>query len=85
MPEILIYTSTFCPYCTMAKRLLDKKGATYMEINVDTRPELREEMQRKTKRRTVPQIYIGDQHIGGFDDLHALDRQQKLDELLAII
>jgi len=69
----------------MAKRLLDKKGATYMEINVDTQPGLREEMQQKTKRRTVPQIYIGDQHIGGFDDLHALDRQQKLDELLAII
>lgn len=56
-----------------------------MEINVDTQPGLREEMQRKTNRRTVPQIYIGDQHIGGFDDLHALDRQRKLDDLLAII
>ncbi len=83
MPEILIYSSTICPYCIMAKRLLDKKGAHYHEINVDAEPGLREEMMQKTKRRTVPQIYIGDYHVGGFDDLQALDRQQKLDPLLA--
>ncbi len=83
MPEILIYTTTICPYCIMAKRLLDKKGASYTEINVDAKPGLREEMMQKTKRRTVPQIYIGDFHVGGFDDLHALEQQKKLDSLIA--
>ena len=85
MPEILIYTTTICPYCVMAKRLLDKKGAAYTEINVDTQSGLREEMMRKTKRRTVPQIYIGDLHVGGFDDLYALEQQKKLDTLLRIV
>lgn len=83
MPEILIYTTHICPYCIMAKRLLDKKGVGYTEINVDGNSELREEMMRKTKRRTVPQIYIGDFHVGGFDELHTLDQQKKLDALLA--
>jgi glutaredoxin 3 len=82
MPEILIYTTKICPYCIMAKRLLDKKGAAYTEINVDTQAGLREEMMRKTKRRTVPQIYIGDLHVGGFDELYALEQQKKLDTLL---
>jgi glutaredoxin 3 len=84
MPEILIYTTTICPYCVMAKRLLDKKGASYTEINVGTQTGLREEMMRKTKRRTVPQIYIGDFHVGGFDDLYALEQQKKLDALLGL-
>ena len=84
MPEILIYTTTICPYCVMAKRLLDKKGAAYTEINVDTQTGLRDEMMRKTKRRTVPQIYIGDLHVGGFDDLYALEQQKKLDSLLGL-
>jgi glutaredoxin 3 len=83
MPEILIYTTKICPYCIMAKRLLDKKGAVYTEINVDNNPELRVEMMQKTQRRTVPQIYIGELHVGGFDELHALDQQKKLDPLLA--
>ena len=82
MPEILIYTTNICPYCIMAKRLLDKKGASYTEINVDSQAGLREEMMRKTKRRTVPQIYIGDLHVGGFDDLYALEQQKRLDTLL---
>ncbi|CCE23409.1 glutaredoxin 3 [Methylotuvimicrobium alcaliphilum] len=82
MSNIIIYTSTFCPYCTMAKRLLDKKGAVYSEINVDAEPGLRQEMVLKTKRRTVPQIYIGDFHVGGFDDLYALEQQSRLDPLL---
>ena len=82
MPKILIYTTNICPYCVMAKRLLDKKGATYTEINVDNQTGLREEMMRKTKRRTVPQIYIGDLHVGGFDELYALEQQKKLDALL---
>lgn len=83
MPNILIYTTKICPYCVMAKRLLDKKGASYTEINLDGEPQLREEMMRKTNRRTVPQIYIGDVHVGGFDELYALEQQHKLDEMLA--
>lgn len=66
----------------MAKRLLTAKGATYKELNVDTTAGLREEMMQKTKRRTVPQIYIGERHIGGFDDLRALDLKKELDALL---
>ena len=81
-PKILIYTANLCPYCVMAKRLLDKKKVSYSEINVDSKPHLRQEMMQLTRRRTVPQIYIGDFHVGGFDDLMALDRQQKLDSLL---
>jgi glutaredoxin 3 len=84
MPEILIYTSNLCPYCTMAKRLLDRKGVKYTELNVDSKPGLREEMMTRTKRRTVPQIYIGDYHVGGCDDLYALDRSNKLDPLLSV-
>jgi len=84
MPEILIYTASICPYCIMAKKLLDRKGVVYTEINVDTNPGLRQEMMEKTKRRTVPQIYIGDRHIGGFDDLHALDMRKELDPLLQL-
>ncbi|MFI3158486.1 MAG: glutaredoxin 3 [Methylococcaceae bacterium] len=84
MSEIQIYTTNICPYCMMAKRLLDKKGVSYTEINVDAKPGLREEMMLKTKRRTVPQIYIGDFHVGGFDELYALDQQNKLDDLLTV-
>ena len=69
----------------MAKRLLDRKGLTYTEINVDEKEGLREEMMARTKRRTVPQIYIGDFHVGGFDELYALDQQKKLDAMLAIV
>lgn len=83
MAEILIYTANLCPYCTMAKRLLDKKGVSYTEINVDAEPGMREKMMQLTKRRTVPQIYIGERHIGGFDDMYALDQQKGLDPLLA--
>jgi glutaredoxin 3 len=84
MPEIQIYTTSICPYCIMAKRLLDKKGVHYTEINVDAKPGLREQMMIKTNRRTVPQIYIGDYHVGGFDELYELDRQKKLDDLLTV-
>ncbi len=82
MPEILIYTSSLCPYCTMAKKLFEKKGVTYSEINVDSKPGLRQEMMQQTQRRTVPQIFINDQHIGGFDDLYALELKNELDPLL---
>ncbi len=83
MTEIIIYTTKICPYCIMAKRLLAQKGVKYTEINVDEEAGLREEMMAKTKRRTVPQIYIGDFHVGGFDELFALERSQKLNDLLS--
>ncbi|MGY6276917.1 glutaredoxin 3 [Methylomonas sp. MgM2] len=82
MSEIVIYTGRFCPYCTMAKRLLDRKGAMYTEIDVDSEPSLREELMQRTNRRTIPQIFIGERHIGGFDDLQAMDMKKELDALL---
>lgn len=66
----------------MAKKLFDRKGVSYSEVNVDSKPGLRQEMMNKTKRRTVPQIYIGDYHVGGFDDLHTLEMKKELDLLL---
>jgi glutaredoxin 3 len=81
-PEILIYTSTICPYCIMAKRLLDKKGVSYEEINVDRESGMREKMMQESERRTVPQIFIGDKHIGGFDELYALEINDQLDALM---
>jgi glutaredoxin 3 len=82
MPPITIYTSEYCPYCTAAKRLLKSKGAAFREIDVDGRPELRAEMTRKAGRHTVPQIWIGDTHVGGCDDLYALEDDGKLDAML---
>jgi glutaredoxin 3 len=84
MVEIIIYSGSFCPYCTMAKRLLERKGVAFTEIDIDSQPGLREEIMHKTQRRTVPQIYIADRHIGGFDELYALDKQNLLDPLLGI-
>ena len=81
MAEIVIYTTKICPYCIMAKRLLTQKGLAYTEINVEN-PAAREELIKKTNRRTVPQIYIGDVHVGGFDELYALEQQKKLDVLV---
>ena len=81
--HVLMYSTAVCPYCIMAERLLKAKGVENIEkIRVDLEPEQRAEMMQKTGRRTVPQIYIGDTHVGGFDDLSALDRQGKLDGLL---
>ena len=83
MPKVLIYATAMCPYCVNAERLLTAKGVKEInKIRVDLYPELRVEMMQKTGRRTVPQIYIGEQHIGGFDDLRALDLAGKLDPLL---
>ena len=83
MAKVLMYTSTYCPYCTNADRLLHSKGVMEIEkIQVDTAPELKIAMMEKTGRRTVPQIYIGDRHIGGFDDLRSLDLAGGLDSLL---
>ena len=84
MAKVLMYTNAYCPYCTNAERLLHSKGVTEIEkIQVDAAPELKVAMMEKTGRRTVPQIYIGDCHIGGFDDLRALDLAGGLDPLLA--
>jgi glutaredoxin 3 len=81
--NILMYTTAVCPYCINAERLLTAKGVKEInKIRVDLQPELRQEMMQKTGRRTVPQIYIGEQHIGGFDDLRALDLAGGLDKLL---
>lgn len=83
MPNIVMYTTAYCPYCNNAERLLTAKGVTEInKIRVDLQPELRIEMIQKTGRRTVPQIYIDDRHIGGFDELRALDLAGKLDPLL---
>ncbi|MFA6041890.1 MAG: glutaredoxin 3 [Methylophilus sp.] len=85
MANILMYTTAVCPYCMNAERLLQSKGVTNIEkIRVDMQPELRLEMMEKTGRRTVPQIYIGDYHVGGFDDLRALDLAGELDDLLKL-
>jgi glutaredoxin 3 len=81
--HVVMYTTAVCPYCTMAERLLRSKGVAEIEkIRVDVDPGVRETMMKKTGRRTVPQIYIGETHVGGFDDLSALDRAGKLNELL---
>lgn len=84
MAKIVMYTSAVCPYCINAERLLASKGVTEInKIRVDLQPEKREEMIAQTGRRTVPQIFIDDRHIGGFDDLRALDLAGGLDPLLA--
>ena len=84
MPSVEIYTTPSCPYCHAAKRLLDRKGVPYAEIDVSRDPGLRQAMtQRANGRRTVPQIFIGARHVGGCDDIHALDHAGKLDPLLA--
>lgn len=82
MARVLMYTTAICPYCINAKKLLAEKGIVPEEIRVDSRPGLREEMMSKSGQRTVPQIWIGDFHVGGFTDLWALDKAGKLDSLL---
>jgi glutaredoxin 3 len=80
--SITIYTTPTCPYCTAAKALLGNKKAAFTEIDISTQPELREEMMRRSDRRTVPQIFIGTTHVGGYDDLAELDSAGRLDSLL---
>ncbi len=84
MAKVLMYSTAVCPYCVRAEQLLTRKGVTDIEkVRVDLDPARREEMMQKTGRRTVPQIYIGDTHVGGCDDLYELEHQGKLDPLLA--
>ncbi len=85
MPDITIYTKGWCPYCSAAKALLEAKGAAFTEISIEGRPEDRQAMMaRSGGRNTVPQIFIGSRHVGGCDDLHALDADGRLDALLAV-
>ena len=81
--EVTIYTANRCTYCNATKRLLDNKGIKYREVLIDDDPVLRKEMLVRAQRQTVPQIFIGDVHIGGFDDLTELNHEGKLDELLS--
>lgn len=83
MSQVVIYTSAWCPYCIRAKQMLTAKGIDFQEIVVDGKPELRAEMKEKAGKNSVPQIWINDQHIGGCDDLFALEQAGKLDTLLA--
>ena len=83
MPAITIYTKSWCPYCSAAKKLLTEKGAAFTEIDIEKKPEARAEMIQKAKgRSTVPQIFIGEKHVGGCDDLYALDDRGQLEPLL---
>ncbi|MBC3385031.1 glutaredoxin 3 [Pseudomonas sp. SWRI179] len=82
MPHVVVYSSDYCPYCSRAKQLLAHKGVAFEEIKVDGKPQLRAEMTQKARRTSVPQIWIGDTHVGGCDDLFALERAGKLDALL---
>ena len=82
MAKVLMYLTASCPYCQSADRLLQEKGVPVEKIRVDLEPARRAEMMQKSGRRTVPQIWIGERHVGGCDDLHALERAGKLDALL---
>ena len=84
MSKVLMYSTAVCPFCVRAEQLLKRKGVTEIEkVRVDLEPDRREEMMQKTGRRTVPQVYIGATHVGGCDELYELERQGKLDSLLA--
>lgn len=82
-PQIVIYSKEYCPYCRMARQLLDNKGVDYQLIDIEGKHELRDRMIERSGRRTVPQIFVGEHHVGGFDDLNALERKGRLDDLLA--
>ena len=82
-PEITLYSTAICPYCVAAKNFLKSKGAQWTEVRIDLDPEQREKMMALTRRTSVPQIFIGDFHVGGYDDMIALHREGKLEPLLA--
>jgi glutaredoxin 3 len=81
-PAITLYVSDWCPYCQRAKNLLQQKQVVFSEINIEEDEKFREEMMARSNRRTVPQIFIGDKHVGGCDELYALDRSGELDRLI---
>jgi glutaredoxin 3 len=82
MTKVIVYSSDFCPYCQRAKALLQERGAVFEEIVVDGKPDVRARMTEMTGRTSVPQIFIGERHVGGCDDLHALDARGELAPLL---
>jgi glutaredoxin 3 len=84
MPHVVMYTTAICPYCVRAKMLLQRKGIDYEERRIEGSRELMREMLERSQRRTVPQIFIDDFHVGGFDDLAELDMEGRLDELLGV-
>lgn len=84
MAKVEVYSTGSCPYCVRARKLLEKKGVQYIEFRVDEKPELRGEMEQRSGRTSVPQIFIDDRHIGGFDDISELDFAGELDGLLGL-
>jgi glutaredoxin 3 len=84
MAEVILYSTRFCPYCVRAKNLLERKGVPFSEVRIDTDTTQRDIMIEKSGRRTVPQIFIGDFHVGGCDDLYALDARGELDSKLGL-
>jgi glutaredoxin 3 len=83
LSNVLIYSTAVCPYCVAAKNFLKNKGVSYTEVRIDTDPQQRQEMMQRARRTSVPQIFVGDTHVGGYDDLVALDRAGGLQPLLA--
>lgn len=81
--KVVMYTTSWCPYCARARRLFEEKGVPFTEIDVEEVPGAREQMRARSGRHTVPQIFIGELHLGGFDDTRALDQKGELDRLLA--
>ncbi len=84
MPEVVMYSTRLCPYCIRARMLLDRKGVEYVDIRIDQEPDRRPEMEARSGRTTVPQIFIGGRHVGGCDDIYALEHAGELDALLGI-
>jgi glutaredoxin 3 len=84
MPKVDVYTTRVCPFCVHAKALLERKGVEYQELNIEEDRGLMREMLERSKRRTVPQIFIGDYHVGGYDDMAELDAAGELDRLLGL-
>lgn len=83
--EVVIYSTGCCPYCVMARQLLEKKRVRYTEVRVDQEPGRRMEMEQRSRRRSVPQIFIGETHVGGFDDMAQLEHRGELDALLKCV
>jgi glutaredoxin 3 len=84
MPNVVMYTTASCPYCIRARLLLDKRGVTYTDIRIDEHPEMRSEMEAKAQRSSVPQIFIDDFHVGGFDDMVEMDVMGDLEPMLGL-
>jgi glutaredoxin 3 len=85
MPQVVMYSTAICPYCVRAKHLLENKGVTYEEIRIDHDREIMQEMMQRSNRHTVPQIFIDDFHVGGYDDLASMEISGQLNQLLGIV